>query len=147
MENHSCKTYFSIQLGFDAKKNADLLRVRRDCAPEEIGIFNKDEAEKFITEKLGVKPEWKRHRFIIGLNEEYNCEVSEMVRVTLKDLFGKEDIIRELKNKFSATAAIVIVPYISSQSEEPPQSLSLDKDIIEFLYKSDAGVDMDYYLI
>ncbi|MDE7379896.1 MAG: hypothetical protein K2N14_02475 [Clostridia bacterium] len=46
MENHSCKTYFAVQLEFDREKNIALLRERRDCTPEEIGIFSKDEVEK-----------------------------------------------------------------------------------------------------
>lgn len=147
MEKHSCKTYLSVNFEFDRKKNAELLRLHRDCTPEELGIFNKEEVEDFITEKLGVTPKWRRHHFVIGYNEKYDVDVNEMLRVTLNGLFGKEDLIKELQQKFALTAVLEIVPYIAEESEEPKQYLTLERDIIDFLYKSGAEMDLDYYVI
>lgn len=147
MEKHSCKTYFVVYFNFDREKNAALLRERFDCLPEEIGIFNKEEVEKFIIEAFGVHPQWDRHCFIIGYNEMYNVNVNEMLRITLKDLFGKEDKIKELCKKFGVTVMLEIVPYIVGDSEEPCQILSLERDIIEFLYDSGAEMDIDYYVL
>ena len=146
MEKHSCKTYFAVKFNFDSQKNAEIIKDRRACAPEEIGIYNKDEVEKFITCEFGVKPEWRRHHFVLGLNEEYNSDVNEMIRVTLKNLFGKEDKIKEMQKKFSITCVLEIVPQISAASNEPHQYLSPDKDIINFLYNSDTAIDLDYYI-
>ena len=147
MENHSCKTYFAVQLEFDREKNIALLHERRDCTPEEIGIFNKDEVEKFIVGNLGVTPKWKRHSFIIGYNEEYDADVNVMIRETIKDLQGKEEKLKRLKERFGAELTLKIVPYISSQSKETPQSLSPDKDIVDFLYNSETSLDIDYYIV
>lgn len=145
--NHSCKTFFTFQFDFDSEKNAELLRHSRECQPEQIGIYNKDVAEQAIIELLGVKPVWFRHSFEIGLNEEYSVYVSDMVRVTLKDLFGKEEQILEIKRRFNLTTSLIIVPHIVADSELPNQCLSLDDDIIEFLYKSGTSMDLDYYII
>lgn len=83
----------------------------------------------------------------MGLNEQYNVDVNEMIRLTLKNLLGKEDKIREMQKLFSVQTALEIVPYIVAESEEPTQLLSLDDDIIAFLYKSCTAHDLDYYII
>lgn len=116
-------------------------------SPEDIGIFNKKEVEKFIMEELGVTPIWDKHHFIIGYNENYNVNVNKMLRVTLKDLFGKEEQLKKMQEMFSIQIYLEIVPYISSESSEPSQILSIEKDIIAFLYKSNIEMDLDYYLI
>lgn len=147
MQKHSCKTYYTIGFEFDEKKNVAVLRDGRDCSPEELGIFDKDEVEKFVVENFGIIPEWRRHHFVLGLNEQYNVDVNEMIRVTLKNLLGKEDKIRQMQKLFSVQTALEIVPYIVAESEEPTQLLSLDDDIIAFLYKSCTAHDLDYYII
>lgn len=148
MDTHSCRTYFLIGLECDRKKNAALIKERGigDCLPEEIGIYNKEEVERAIRERLGVVPVWRRHSFEIGLNEAYRTDVNEMIRVTLKDLFGKEDVLKKLKEEFSVTTVLQIVPRIESASAEPKPLLSLDSDVVSFLYLSGAEVDMDYYV-
>ena len=146
METHSCKTYFAIGLEFDKRKNAALLKERRDCLPEEIGILNKDEVERAIVTRLSVTPVWRRHSFEIGLNETYCADVNEMIRVTLKDLFGKEERLKKLQEEFSASMVLEIVPCIESGSADPKPVLSLGQDIIAFLYESGAEVDIDYYV-
>lgn len=147
MEKHSCKTYFSVGFEFDRVKNAALLKERRECSPEEIGIYNRAKVEKFIVDNFGVTPEWDRHRFIIGSNTTYCSDVNEMLAATLKDLFGKEDKIKEMQRAFSVTCTLEIVPYIASRSENPPQELSLNEGIIAFLYNSDTAMDLDYYVV
>lgn len=146
MQNHTCKTYFTFQFDFDRQKNVELLRHSLDCQPEQIGIYNKDEVEQAIIELLGVKPVFNRHSFEIGRNEDYKVYVSDMIRVTLKDLIGKEQAIVDLKQRFNLTACLVIVPYIVADSEQPNQCLSLDDDVIAFLYKSGTSMDLDYYI-
>ncbi len=106
MEKHSCKTYFSVGFEFDSVKNAALLKERRECSPEEIGIFNKDEVEKYIVDNLSVTPEWDRHRFIIGSNTTFCSNVNEMLAATLKDLFGKEGKLKGRQRAFSVTGTL-----------------------------------------
>ena len=69
-----------------------------------------------------------------------------MVRVTLKDLFGKEEILLSLKEKYALEYYLERVPTLESDSERPNQCLSLDFDIIEFLYKTRTRDDLDYYV-
>lgn len=147
MKKHSCTTSFVFQFDFDFKKNVELLHISRNCKPEQIGIVNKDETEQAIAHALEVKPAFNRHHFVIGVNSDYNVYVSDMARVTLKDLFGKEEQIVELKKRFNLTTVLSIVPYIVKDSDEPNQCLSLDDDIIEFLYKTGTQMDLDYYVI
>ena len=146
MEHHSCATYFAVCFDIDVDKNAALLRKSLDCTPEEIGIYNKEEVEAAIIE-LGVIPKWHRHRFVIGYNDNYDVNVNEMIRVTLKELFGKEAAIKELCDKFNVTAMLEIVPHIAKSSNEPTQILSLESDIIDFLHKSGTQMDLDYYIM
>ena len=147
MERPSCKTYFAVLFDIDIEKNAHLIKEGAQCLPQDIGIFNKDEVERFIVERLDVVPKWDRHHFVIGYNEHYDVDVNKMIRVTLKGLFGKERELKELCERFSVTLMLEIVPYIVANTDEPTQILSLYKDIIALLYNSGAEVDMDYYII
>lgn len=143
---HSCHTYFAVHFEINMEKNAEYIRKGIECSPEDLGIFNKNEVERFIKEQFGVTPVWERHTFHIGHNERYDVDVNNMVRVTLKDLLGKEEKLCELRERFGVETVLEIVPYISVDSEMPTQILSLDRDIIEFLYKSGTEVDLDYYV-
>ena len=147
METHTCKTYFTVNFEFDLKKNAELIRKGTPCVPEDLGIFTKDEAEKFLRERLGVDPVWKRHHFEIGRNETYRADINEMIRITLKDLFGKEALLKELQQTFGVTTSLVLVPYIASESEETHRNLSPDRDVIAFLFESNTMHDMDYFIL
>ncbi len=147
MKKHSCTTSFVFQFDFDFKKNVELLHISRDCTPEQIGIMNRDEVEQAIMSVLGLTPVFNRHHFVVGANTSYNVYVSDMVRITLNDLFGKEAQIVELKKRFNLTTTLSIVPYIVKDSDEPNQCLSLDDDIVEFLYKTGTQMDLDYYVI
>ena len=82
----------------------------------------------------------------LGRNDEFNIDINEMVRVTLKDLFGKEEILLSLKEKYALEYYLERVPTLEADSERPNQCLSLDFDIIEFLYKTRTRDDLDYYV-
>ncbi len=147
VEKQACKTYFCIDFEFDHARNAELLRQRPDCTPEEIGIVNKAEVEKYVVDNLGVTPVWERHHFVIGCNEEYNVDVNAMLRITLRDLLGKEEMIKEMQRRLGVETVLQIVPYMAAGGDEPNQCLSLDKEIIGFLYKSNTALDIDYYIV
>ena len=80
----------------------------------------------------------------IGRNEIYDVDINKMVRITLKDLFGKEDVLVMLKEKYNLEYYLERVLGIYCDSVHP--ILSLDADIIEFLYKSKTIDDLDYYI-
>lgn len=146
MKKHSCRTYLAVLFTIDYKENARLLQTGRDCLPEEIGIFNKDEVEAFITDEFGVTPVWDRHHFVIGFNDNYDVDINHMIRVTLTNLLGKEDKIQEMCTRFGVSVSLELVPEIATDADTG-QSLSLDADIIEFLYKSGTAMDLDYYIV
>lgn len=136
-----------VRFDFDRKKNIESIRNHKPCSPEGLGIFNKDLVEQYIIENFGVTPQWKRHHFILSYNDNYDVDVNHMLRSVCKNLFGKEDKIKEMQEKFSVTTTLEIVPYIVSDSDEPKQILSLDRDIIDFLSLSNTTMDLDYYII
>jgi len=146
MENPTCKTYFAVLFPIDQEKNIALLKQKKDCSPEELGICNQQEVGEFLTQTLGVSPVWNRHHFVIGYNDAYHADVNEMLRITLKGLFGKEDKIKEMQTRFGVTTSLEIVPTIVSDAEQR-QNLSLDPDITDFLYSSATAMDLDYYVI
>lgn len=146
MDKHTCATSFSLVLNYDDDKLHSLDNLGR-CTFDEIGASDKDEISQAIVSALGVTPVYSFGRLVIGRNDDYQVYVSDMVRVTLRDLFGKEDIIVRLKKRFNLASYLLIVPYIATNSEDVNQCLSLDDDIIEFLYKTGTSMDLDYYII
>lgn len=144
---HSCKTYISVSLEFDSDKNVELLRRGvMDCEPEAIGIYNRDDVGRAL-EVLTSDLTWVRHSFMIGINTDYDVDVNNMIRVTLKDLIGKEELVKSIAENFDVEFYLHVVPYIVRDSDEPTQILSLDDDIIAFLHESGVSFDLDYYIL
>ena len=120
--NHACRTYFAV--------------------------YGVSRAEDFLRE-LGIpdgKASAKGGKIYIGYNEKYNTDINEMIRETLSEIFGKAEILKNLKAKFSAEYYLALIPEIISASGEPKQILSLSEDVIEFLYLSKTKIDLDYYV-
>ena len=80
----------------------------------------------------------------IGRNELYQDDINIMIRESLKDLLGKEDILLELKNKYNLEYYLERVPLLLN--DDNYIKLSLDIDIIEFMYKTKTIDDLDYHL-
>lgn len=89
----------------------------------------------------------KKQKIEIGRNDYLNIDINIMIRETLKKIFGKENILVELKEKYGLEYYLVRVVYIKSEEGEIHPILSLDNDIIEFIYKTKAKEDLDYYII
>ena len=69
-----------------------------------------------------------------------------MIRKTLKDLTSKTELLASLKKELNLEYYLVLVPEIYTGSEMPNQILSLESDIIEFLYLTKVEQDLDYYI-
>lgn len=82
----------------------------------------------------------------IGYNTDFDINCNVMLRKTLKDLFGKEDILLKLKHQFNLVYYLERVPVVFS-SDTSNMILSLEKDIVEFLYKTDTIDDLDYIVL
>lgn len=79
----------------------------------------------------------------IGFHYDYVEDVNIMVRNSLKTLFGKEEILVKLKEKYNLTYKLQRVPTLFVNRRI---NVSLDRDIIEFLYKSQTIDNLDYFI-
>ena len=134
MKNHKCRTYFRIIGDIEANELLSILNVKADK------IINKGEVNP-RSQKV-----WEYNDVKIGLNEKYNVDINVMIRETLKDLIPQAKTLANLKKEYNLGCYLVLVPEIYSDSDEPKQCLSLERDIIEFLYLTGAEVDLDYYV-
>ena len=99
-----------------------------------------------LTEGLGGK--WLKgpHDYYTKVNSDYDVDVNNMIRVTLAPFFGKESAIKKIARDFGVSFMLEIVPELYAGSEYPTPILSLERDIIEFLYLSGADYDLDLYI-
>ena len=134
MKNHKCRTYFRIIGDIEANELLSILNVKADK------IINKGDVNP-RSQKV-----WEYNDVKIGLNEKYNIDINEMIRETLKNLIPQAEMLANLKKEYNLGYYLVLVPEIYSDSDEPKQYLSLERDIIEFLYLTGAEVDLDYYV-
>ena len=84
---------------------------------------------------------------VIGSNTNYEVDVNDMARETLKSLFGKEKILVELAEQYDLEYFLERVPTIVIDSDDPTPILSLDMDIVDFLHYTNTKDDLDYYVI
>ena len=127
MKEHSCRTYFAIYGDFDSGLIIKMLNLNQINCEEKIN-------------GLGEKS------LKIGINDVYDNNVNNMIRVTLKDLYYKVDVLIDLKEKYDLEYYLEVVPSIIRNSEKVKQILSLEEDVIEFLYKTKTIHDLDYYI-
>ena len=79
----------------------------------------------------------------IGYHYATTEDLNEMVRTSLKDLFGKEEILAKLKEKYNLKYTLERVPTVSNNYR---LNLSLANDIIAFLYKTGSSDNLDYFV-
>ncbi len=83
----------------------------------------------------------------LGRNELFDKDVNVMIRQTLKDLLGKEEILLALKDKYALSFTLERVPLLQTDESAPYQKLSLDEDVIRFMYLCKVKDDLDYHII
>lgn len=103
-------------------------------------------------ERLGLDYEYAKDygtdvTLHIGENYCFDVDINVMLRESLKDLFGKEQILAELRKKYCLEYYLERVPTMVAYSDMPNQLLSLDDDIIAFMYKTGTHDDFDYFLL
>ncbi|MBS7527627.1 DUF4279 domain-containing protein [Fusibacter paucivorans] len=145
MEKTKTYTYFGIE--------SNGVIGNRGLVANENGDFDPD----YITERLGIKPFkfWKKGDFRKNRTQymfsSWDAERSEINRLdveaqcmdTIKNLKGKIEILKEIKEKFDVNYVIVVVPYI--YGEEQP-IIYFNKEIIEFCYITGTTINMDMYI-
>lgn len=140
-----CTTYFGVY--FDNKTKLKLYeeKLSDPDLPQEEFIRILDDEDMFDREKIKSAVEEVSDRFDefanwlrFGLNPEYDPDVNVMLRQTLKDLFGKEDRLREIQEKYFVSMRLEIYTTFITDSKEPKQNLKIDSDIRNFLKKAGA---------
>ena len=134
MEKHRCRTYFSITGNFNPQALIKRLGVKAD---KTVTKGDKTPYVGKIAEFSYVK---------IGYNEKYDVDVNVIIRKTIAPLLEETELLRHLKDTFGLEYAIVVVPEIVAECEAPKPVLSLDRDIVEFMYLTGAEHDLDYYV-
>lgn len=124
---HSCSTYLSVCINEGDEDDAYYIRKILFCFVPDFDCFNQC--------------------FRIGLNDNYDVDVNVMLRETLKDFLGKEDVLKKFQSVENVSVSLEIFATIIKDSEEPNQYLSIDDDIIEFLSKADIKLNLNYKII
>lgn len=135
---HKCKTCFTV--GFDIGDGQDICEQKWEKGEDDDKCFDGmliSELYAELTEDL------QRYgfRLDIGTNEKYDPDVNAMLRETLKDLFGKEDKLKELRYRLCVSYTLKIFTVNYSKAEEK-QNLEIADDIKEFLEKADAELEI-----
>ena len=126
MNDDYCLTYFRVMLdsNFDLKDFCNKLNL------------DYENQLRFSTDK----------HLEIGRNEMFNIDLNIMLRESIKDLIGKEDTLLELKKKYNLEFYLERVVHLHADTTLINPILSLDLDIIEFIYKTKTIDDLDYYI-
>lgn len=83
----------------------------------------------------------------LGRNELFDLDINVMLRRTLKNLLGNEDILLALKEKYALTYTLERVPLLQAAENAPHQRLFLDEDILRFMYLCKVKDDLDYHVL
>ena len=135
MKKHTCRTYFLVVGDFDPEAFCRELSI----TPSRIVHQGDSRGERRIP-ALHDEVE-------IGYNDTYRVNVNEMIRKTLFALADKTALLADLRKRYELTYYLEIVPEIATASSEPTPILSLDEDIVEFLARTGARHDLDYYIL
>ena len=91
---------------------------------------------------MGCQVETSIYDLKINKNINYDVYVSNMINKVINNL--DKEKLNDLKNKYNLDYYLVIKPEININDIK--QCLSLDDNIIEFLYLTKTHLDLDYYL-
>lgn len=125
-KKNECYTSFSVSMPIQLMENFI----------QELGVteFEKRNS-KTVCDEVTLK---------IGKNKNYDVDISGMIFKTLTPLFGKEEILKNLKEKYNLNYYIEIVPSLYTKNITP--AFFFNKNIIEFCYKTQTEIDIDLYL-
>ena len=91
---------------------------------------------------IGCQVETSIYGLKINKNINYDVYVSNMINNVINKL--DKEKLNDLRNKYNLDYYLVIKPEI--YINDIKQCLSLDDNIIEFLYLTKTHLDLDYYL-
>ena len=109
-------------------------------------IINTNEIIKSLEIDESVISKITEQSIEIGRCEQYDVNINNMVRYTIKELLGKEETLLMLKEKHNLEYYLSKVMVVDDMCDEPTPILGLEADVIEFLYKTKTIDDIDYYV-
>ena len=124
---HTCYTYFFITGIFDTKEIS-----------KRLGLEPTDEWQMDKTDQNGNH--YEESYWQIGLCENYDPYVFNMMRETIKPLLGKEKELKAIKEEFKVRMFLEVV--CSMNPKEVLPAFGPTPDIVDFLH--DSGVELDY---
>lgn len=128
---HTCYTYFFISGVFDPEE----ITKRLELKPMDKWSMDKyDENGQQYEESF-----WQ-----FGLCDNYNPQVSYMMKETIKPLLGKEIELKKIKEEYHVKMFLEVTCAINIDEALP--SFSLSPDIIDFLHDSGVEIDFDLYI-
>ncbi|MBQ9448262.1 MAG: hypothetical protein IJU60_00115 [Acholeplasmatales bacterium] len=122
--------------------------MENKCTTALCFIYNPIYKDRILSFFKGICENAKESGNLIecGKNKEYNVDINNMIRKTIFDFLGHEEEVKEFLKANKVEAFLEIVPEIKVSANESKPILSLDDDIIKFLYTSGIRMDLDYYL-
>lgn len=141
-----CRT--SLCVGFDVGDGADiyLQRLEQEMSDEELRKLEDERFDGMLIEETfsELSEDYERRgRYIeFGINERYDDDINVMLKRTLKDFFGKEEKLRELRYRFCVSLTLKVNTAVCKDAGGSGQNLTVDSEIEEFLKKSDATLEI-----
>lgn len=149
---HACRTELKIRM--DSPEGENMYNEKlcdENLSEEEFSRLIDEHFDSFkLDDALGeVADGFENHWqwFIYGHNEDYDVDVNVMLRKTLEGLFGKEEAIKAVRDRFCIDMTLEIFAVLAKDSEEPTPYLSPERDIIEFLHKSGVRLRLGYCVV
>jgi len=79
-----------------------------------------------------------------GRCDEYDVLVGNQMMKTIENLIPKTDALCQIKKQYNVDFTLEIVPSIYANDVDP--SLSPNREVIEFCYKTNTNIDIDLYV-
>lgn len=151
---HTCLMYLGIwfEPSRRLKLYKELFKNQLQSDDEIYALFKDDEILEINAVKEKVRKiindfDQFEYWFRLGLNEEYNVDVNVMLKKTLKNLFGKEEELKKIREDLCVPLTLNIYATIIMDCEEPKQNLQLNDDMLEFLEKSKITLNLEKRII
>ena len=132
MKHNACRTYFNIIGNFDPDIITEILNLK-PCNAFRIGDMRPN----------GSKYTFSKWSF--GCCDVYNEYVDNQMMATLSPLFGKIDLLNEIRQQFDVSFSLQIVPTV--YAENTPPCLSPSMEVIDFCHMTRTEIDIDLYVM
>ena len=132
-EHTKCETYFTITGDFLVDDVTSIIKL------QPFNSWNKGD------KRTAGNGEYTFSRWSYGLCDNYDVETSNMVNLTLKDLFDKKEELNMIKEKYADVYfGLVIIPTVRHDESTP--TLSLSMEAMKWCVETGTNIDIDLYV-